>query len=199
MTTAQIAFALTIGAVVIAVVASLVSAERRERAAKNRGGAVHFEARALPRRLLSVVWGALAVLTVAHAAIRPDLFLALAACALALLAVREWNRIALRVGERALVHHPPNWIAPRSSAGAVALGSVVEADDVAGVAWIGHDNIGIRRKDGAIEAVFFRHRIARERHGEARDAVLAFLERACGSAEPPPLPVAGWTSLRASA
>jgi hypothetical protein len=119
----------------------------------------------------------------------PLAFWSAAAAALALpiaAAIAAGRR--LRVTERAIVHSP---VLPTPG------GGTIRAEDVAALAWIGHDNVGIRRKDGRIESVFFRNGVVAGDQESARNAIIAFVERATGrrvetAPAPTPADVAPW-------
>ncbi len=139
---------------------------------------VLFEVRVSPRKVLVALWTALALaLIVSFAMLGPDLQIFYAVGPL-LFALKELNRVALRVTESTIVHQQPGWMAGLTTLATARSGLQIRARDVAGIEWAGHDNIGIRMKDGRVEPVCFTHRIGTANHALARRAILEFVERA---------------------
>lgn len=153
---------------------------------------VLFEARVSPRKVLIALWIALALVPIVSFAMSGPRALIFYAVAPLLLAMHEWNRVALRVTWSAITHQQPGWMASLTTLATARSGLQIRARDAAGFGWAGHDNIGIRMKDGRVETVCFTHRIAAANQALARRAILDFVARATGSAEPRALEVAPW-------
>ncbi len=153
---------------------------------------VLFEARVSPRKVLVALWMALALGVIASFAMSGPHLLIFYAVAPLLLALKELNRVALRVSWSEITHQQPGWMASLTTLATARSGLQIRARDVAGIEWAGHDNIGIRMKDGRVETVCFTHRIAAANRALARGAILNFVARATGRAEPQALEVAPW-------
>ena len=159
---------------------------------------VQFEARVSPRKVLVALWMALALGPIVSFAISGPHLQILYAVAPLLLALKELNHVALRVTRSAITHQQPGWMAGLTTLATARSGLQIRARDVAGIEWAGHDNIGIRMKDGRVEPVCFTHRIATANQALARRAILDFVERATGSAEPRAREVAPWVAHQPS-
>jgi hypothetical protein len=156
---------------------------------------VLFEARKRPRWLLGGAMAALAFGLVVFAAAGGPVFLWFGAVTPAWFAIREWTIYPLRITEDAIEHLPPHWAASATAGfvSALLLTARVDAKEVAGLEWDGHDSIGIRMPDGRVDVVAIRDRIAAGDQSAARAAVLSFVARASGTPLPlPPLDVATW-------
>jgi hypothetical protein len=153
---------------------------------------VLFEARVSPRKVLVALWMALALGPIVSVAMSGPHLLIFYAVAPLLLALKELNRVALRVTSSAIIHQQPGWMAGITTLATARSGLQIGARDVAGIEWAGHDNIGIRMKDGRVETVCFTHRIGTANRALARRAILDFVERATGRAEPQAREVAPW-------
>lgn len=173
-------------------------ARRSAKGRKDPGadGPIRFETRAAPRRLRCAVWATVGlglgfgvVLLMWFGADdptdrAPSMVNVLAGQTYALfclmIATREWAGLGLRICERALFHAPPSWMESLATLLREPDGRRISVADVAGVEWIGHDNVGIRLKRGGVASVFFRNRVSSEEQEAARDAVVGFVERATG-------------------
>ena len=175
---------LMFASLLVVVGAAIVSAEQQRRLLADAGdGEALFEVNLGPRRMWGSLWALVALGTLFFTAVAGALQFGnvLSALACGLLALRQWNVVGLRITQSTLIHLPPNWMALAApKAAAITLGGRIAAADVAGADWVGYDNIGIRLKDGRVESVFFRDRIPRDQQVAAREAVLAFIERATG-------------------
>jgi hypothetical protein len=153
---------------------------------------VHFDARVRPRWVLGVALVALGGLqvwsSVAVRSLTGTLEGLFTSVVFGMLAVREWNHVRLRITETSILHTPPDWAPGRLR---------IDACEVAELAWDGHDNIGLRMRDGCVDVVAFRWRIPAARQEAAREAILRFVERVTGKPRPaPPLDVAPWLVRR---
>ncbi len=157
------------------------------------GERVLFEASVSRRYALVALWSALALGGIYFAAFVSPPFGVFYAADPLLLAIRECNRVALRVTESTIQHQQPGWMSSLLTLTRASTGLKVKARDVAGAEWLGHDNIGIRLKNGSVELVSFTHRISAARQAAARRAIVEFIEQAVGSAIPPQPEVATWT------
>jgi len=164
------------------------------RSADARGEHVLFEARLRPRRLLAAVFAALAAAGLRISVGSHNPFIAIGMSGLALFALREWTRFQLRVGDRWLEHLPPHWARTGAATHPLRMAARLVASEVAGLAWNGHDGVGVRMREGRIEVIAVRDRIAETDQPAAREAVLSFVARATGSAPhvEPALDVAPW-------